>query len=92
METLTRDDSQEELRRAHETYDTKLRPIVNTPENLGKLIIFNIETGDYEIGKDPAIEETRLLQARNPGVELMCFRIGYRAVDTFGGVRRRESE
>lgn len=91
METLTREESQERLRRAHETYDTKLRPIVDTPENLGKLIIFNIDTGDYEIGKDPAFEETAILQARNPGVRLMGFRIGYKAVETFGGIRERET-
>jgi len=92
METLTREESKEFLRRAQETYDTKLRALVNTPGNLGKLIIFNIETGDYEIGDDPAIEETRVLQARNPGVRLMGFRIGYRSVDTFGGVRMREEQ
>ena len=92
METLTREEGSELLRRAHEMYDAKLRPIVNTPENLGKMIIFNIETGDYEIGDEMGIEANRKLQARNPGVELMGFRIGYRSVDTFGGVRRRENE
>jgi len=90
METLTREDGKESLRRAQETYDTKLRPIVDTPENLGKLIIFNVETGDYEIGKDPAFEETAILQARNPGVRLMGFRIGYKSVETFGGMRERD--
>ena len=92
METPTPEDSKERLRRAHETYDAKLRPIVDTPENLGKMIIFNIETGDYEIGDKMGIEANRKMQARNPGIELAGFRIGYRSVDTFGGIRRRERE
>ncbi|GEM_PF-3057367 len=84
METLTREDSKVRLRRSREVYDSKLRSLVDTPENLGKIIIFDIETADYEIGDDPAFEETAILQARHPGAVLMSFRIGYRTGEIYG--------
>ena len=75
METLTREDGKESLRRSREVYDSKLRALVDTPENLGKIIIFDLDTADYEIGDDPAFEETAVLQARHPGVRLTSVRI-----------------
>ncbi len=90
METLTREEAKESLRRSREVYDSKLRPIVDTPENLGKIIVFDLETADYEIGDDPAFEATAKLQARHPGVRLMGMRVGYKTGETFGGMRERD--
>ena len=64
----------------------ELRPDVETPGNIGKLLSVDIETGDYEIGDDDSFEAQRKLQARNPGAAIFAARIGYNAVYALGGV------
>ena len=54
--------SEEIGRRGKELYETKIRPIVETDENIGKLISINIETGDYAIGDDLLAMRTRFSQ------------------------------
>lgn len=71
-------------RRAHELYE-RIRPAVETPENIGKLIIMDIDNSEYVID-ELGIEASRLLQARHPGATLYALRIGYKTVVSFGGV------
>ena len=72
----------------HEIYETKLRPKVETEENIGKLISIDIKTGEYEIGDKP-LATIRRLQARCPEAEIWTERIGYDAVYAVGGSLRR---
>lgn len=72
-------------RRAEELYKTKLRPQVETEENIGKMIVIDVESGDYEIGDETGIEASRRLQARHPGTTLYGLRIGYKTAVSFGG-------
>jgi hypothetical protein len=72
-------------RRGQELYEQRIRALVDTPENLGKEVVIDVETGDYEI--DPSgLAASRRLQARRPGASLYGARIGYNAVYTLGGV------
>ena len=64
-------------------YDTKLKLIVETAGNIGKLISIDIETGDYEIA-DSFITTGDRLRARHPGVAMFGARIGYDAVYAVG--------
>jgi hypothetical protein len=66
-------------------YDEKLRCIVETPDNIGKQIVIDVETGDYEIDNDGLAASRRLL-AKRPDAPLYGLRIGYNAVYTLGGV------
>jgi hypothetical protein len=66
----------------------KLRPTVETPENIGKLIIMELDSGDYEIDES-GIESSSRLQSRHPQSRLFALRIGYRAVEALGGVLER---
>ena len=77
--------------RARDLYK-RLRSEVETPENIGKLIVIvmDVESGDYEIDK-LGIEASRHLQARHPGSPLYALRIGYKAVESFGGVLERSA-
>jgi len=50
----------------------------------------DVESGDYEIDK-LGIEASRHLQARHPGSPLYALRIGYKAVESFGGVLERSA-
>lgn len=74
-------------RRGHELY-ARLRPTVETPENIGKLIVMDVVSGDYEID-DVGIDTALRLQAKHPASELYCIRIGYKAGEAIGGALDR---
>jgi hypothetical protein len=74
-------------RRAQELYE-RLRPQIETPENLGKLIVMDVESGDYEID-ELGIETSRRHQVRHPHATLYALRIGYKAVEALGGILER---
>jgi hypothetical protein len=78
-------------RRGQEIYDQTLRPLVETGENIGKIISIDIETGDYEIDDDLIKAGDRLL-ARHPDAALYGVRIGYDAVYAIGGSPRRTAK
>jgi hypothetical protein len=73
--------------RAQELYE-RLRPQIETPENLGKLIVMDVESGEYEID-ELGIETSRRLHQRHPGASLYALRIGYKAVEALGGILER---
>jgi hypothetical protein len=75
-------------RRGQELYEQSIRPRVETEGNIGKQIVIDIETGDYEIDDDGLAASRRLL-AKHPGAALYGARIGYNAVYTLGGVLTR---
>ena len=71
-------------RRGSQWYE-KLRPLVETPANLGKQIIINVQTGEYEIDESASAATDRSF-AKDPNAALYGFRIGYNAVYSLGGV------
>jgi hypothetical protein len=71
-------------RRGNEIYETRLRAM-DTPEDLGRQIVIDVETGDYEIDADGLAASRRIL-ARRPDAMLYGLRIGYNAVYSLGGV------
>ena len=73
--------------RAQELYQ-QIRHEIETPENIGKLIVIEVESGDYEIDEQ-GIETSRRLQNRHPGAALYAIRIGYKAVEALGGILER---
>jgi len=72
-------------------YANKLRHQVETPENIGKLISINVETGDYEIGNDLVIISLKL-KAKQPNAQLWTERIGFNAVYAIGGTLVRTAQ
>ena len=81
--------SSEEIgRRGKEIYSERIRASVETEENVGKQIVVDIETGEYEIDADGLVASHRLL-ARHPGAALYGARIGYDAVYALGGTLLR---
>ena len=75
---------EEIVRRANELYKERVRAQVETPENIGKILILDIETGEYEMDTDSLAANHRAL-AKHPGAALFGFRIGYDAVVQFRG-------
>lgn len=80
--------SEEIVCRGQELYERKIRPRVETEENIGKQIVIDVETGDYEIDADGLAASHRLL-AKHPGAALYGARIGYDAVYALGGALTR---
>ncbi len=73
-------------RRGHRLYEQQLRPNVETEENIGKIIVLDVENGHYEIDSD-GIQASKRLRARYPGTDpynLFAIRIGYNAIFAIG--------
>ena len=84
----TRLSNEEIARRGQEMYDQRLASQLETEENIGKIIVIDVETGDYEIDA-VGMNASERLRTRNPEAALLGLRIGYNAVEGFGGVSPR---
>ncbi|MDX2232446.1 MAG: hypothetical protein NW220_22640 [Leptolyngbyaceae cyanobacterium bins.349] len=73
----------EELaRRGKELYESQIRQQVE-PNNFGKIVAIDIETGAFEVDDDTLIASDRLLE-RCPDAQTWFIRIGHRGVHRFG--------
>jgi hypothetical protein len=70
--------------RGQRIYEERLRSLVETEENIGRIISIDVETGDYEIADD-LLSAGRHLQKRHPNARMYGKRIGYNAVYAVGG-------
>lgn len=76
--------SKEEFaRRGDEIYESQVRKQVEAG-NHGRIVAIDIETGAFEVADDIVTASDRLL-ARIPNAQTWFIRIGYPAVDHFGG-------
>ena len=75
--------TEEVCRRGQELYDTIIRPRVEAG-NRGKVLVIDIETGEYEMDSDQ-LEAAHRLLARHPGAPLYGVRIGYPTLAKIGG-------
>ncbi|MBV9389998.1 MAG: hypothetical protein JOZ78_26545 [Chroococcidiopsidaceae cyanobacterium CP_BM_ER_R8_30] len=81
--------SREEVaQRAKQLYTNSIRQKVETEENIGKMVIIDIETGDYEVDKT-GLKASRSLKKKHPNGRLFGIRIGYNVAISFGGVIKR---
>jgi hypothetical protein len=75
--------SKEEFaRRGDEIYERDIRPKLK-PEDKGKFVLIDIETGAYEIDTDELAASDRLL-ARYPEAQIWLIRAGSRYAHRFG--------
>ena len=74
---------EEIAQRGKEWYEREIRPKVEEG-NTGRILIIDIETGDYEIDDDQLAAAHRAL-AKHPGAALYGMRIGYPALGKIGG-------
>jgi hypothetical protein len=82
--------SREEVaRRAKELYENNIRQQVEREENIGKMVIIDIETGEYAVDKT-GIESAHLLREKNPYARLFGIRIGYKVAVSFSGEMERD--
>ncbi len=82
----TRQEKDEYERRGDDIYDRVVAPRLKE-EDLGKFVLMDIDSEDYEIDRDELAASDRLL-ARNPGARVWFTRAGSRYARRFGGPRR----
>lgn len=82
--------SEEVAKRAYQLYESKIRSTVETEANLGKMVIIDIETGDYEVD-ETGLPAAHNLYAKHPYARLFGIRIGYNVAASLGGVMERVS-
>jgi predicted ATP-dependent Lon-type protease len=70
--------------RGKELYKNIICHQVETPENIGKIISINVETGEYEIGDDLLATSIKL-RTKQADAALWAERIGFNAVYAVGG-------
>ncbi len=76
--------SEEVAERGKELYEKHICSKVETPNNIGKLVSIDVETGKYEVGND-LILICQQLQLLHPGTAIWTERIGFNAVYVVGG-------
>ena len=69
--------NEEIVRRGEEIYAARLRERLETEENMGKILVIDIETGDYEIDTDDVAATDRLFD-RHPDAQIWMRRVGSR--------------
>jgi hypothetical protein len=69
-------------------YADKIKQLVETSENIGKMLTLDVKTGEYIIDENPAETILKLKQKR-PFARLFTLRIGYRTAVSFGGLNDR---
>ena len=73
---------EETVRRGEQIYEQQLRERLE-PGNVGKFLVIDIETGEYEIDEDRGAAGRRMM-AKHPDHARYMKRIGYDAVESFG--------
>jgi hypothetical protein len=82
--------SEEVAKRAYQLYESQIRQKVEIGENIGKMVIIDIETADYEVD-ETGIQAAHSLYAKHPYARLFGIRIGYNVAASLGGVMERVS-
>lgn len=93
MTTVTGEDvlllSREEVaRRAQALYARSIRAQVEVPANIGKMVIIDIETGDFGVD-ELGFKSADALRRKNPHARLFGIRIGYDVAASLGGMMKR---
>jgi len=88
--TRTKHTPDEIARIAEEIYARDIRPKV-MPQEKGKFLVLDINTGQYEID-DADLKASQRLRARVPNGEYFGLRIGYTTAYTLSGTMEEEPE
>ncbi|MDB9510951.1 hypothetical protein PN499_07135 [Kamptonema animale CS-326] len=82
--------SREEVaKRAEKLYDERIRQEVEREENIGKMVIIDIETGEYELDATGGLKSARNLRKKNPNGRFFGIRIGFKVAAAISGIMER---
>ena len=88
MITYTKELGEDIARRGEAWYEKSIRAAVETPENIGKMLMIDVDTGEYAIDVKGQ-EASKRLHAKRTDALIYGIRIGYIATQTIGGVLER---
>jgi hypothetical protein len=77
--------TEEVVEQGLKVYEQRIRSLVETPENIGKMLTLDVETGEYKIGIN-SIEGAIRLKQNRPMARLFTVRIGHDVGVSFGGL------
>ena len=77
---------EETARLGREIYKQAVLPQVET-DHFGEYVAIDVETGDWAIADSTSVAIKRLRVRRPDAVDILCERVGYRALRSFGGAR-----
>ena len=84
---------EEIIARGKSIYEQQLRKRLAIPENFGKLLMIDVDTGDYELGEDGDDDELfRSLRSRHPHAPIFSLKVGFRTADAVGTSLQLEQE
>jgi hypothetical protein len=90
METLLLN-REEVARQATTLYENVIRPQVETPENIGKMVVIDTETGNFAVDA-LGFDAANSLRRGNPNARLFALRIGYNVAASLGGIMERTAK
>ena len=64
-------------------YDAKIRAQVETAENVGKIVLLDVNSGDYRLVSDERGQRLKVNQemlAAKPDARILAFRVGFKPV------------
>ena len=70
-------------RRGKEIYQKKIKHLVE-PQDTGKFIVIDVQSGDYEVDEEHIAASDRLRQ-RHPAAVTYAGKVGYQAAYSLGG-------
>lgn len=82
MTRSSRYSNEEMARLGDEIYDRDIAPKMG-PEDQGKVVVIEVESGDFEVAKDEIIADERL-RSRHPDALFWFRRVGSRYLHRFG--------
>lgn len=65
-------------------YENNIRQVVETADNIGKMLTLDVETGEYRI-HDQGMKNALELKQQRPMAKLYTLKIGYEVGASFGG-------
>ena len=77
---------EEIARLGREIYKQTILPQVEA-DHFGEYVAIDVETGDWTIADSTRVAVDRLRAQRPDAVDILCERVGYKALISFGGAR-----
>ena len=82
---------EEAVRLGREIYERDILPQVEA-DHFGEYVAIDVETGDWAIADTTRVAVERLRARRPRAVDVLCERVGYRALRSFGAGSLRRTE
>ena len=83
MSMPTRRPRKETARLGKDIYERAIRRQVE-PDHLGEIVAIDVDTGRWAMGDSASLASVRLREQRPAAVNILCERVGYLALRSFG--------